>query len=147
MASRDSTSKSSGNKTAPTAVSVDSFLDTIADPAVRADCDALVAMMRALSGEEPTMWGPSMVGFGRYHYRYDSGREGDWLRVGFAPRKGKLTLYIMSGFDGEADLLAQLGPHTTGVSCLYIKRLADVDRPTLETLITHSLASIATRYP
>ncbi len=98
--------------------------------------------MREITGDEPAMWGPSMVGFGRYHYKYASGREGDWFVAGFSPRKQNLTLYIMSGFSGYDELMARLGKHTTGKSCLYIKRLEDVDLAVLEELIRRSVAHV-----
>ena len=126
-------------KTKKTDVSVDSFLDAL-DAGRREDCRTLVSMMRAVSGAEPRMWGPSIVGFGDYHYVYDSGHEGDMCEIGFAPRKGTLVLYISC--DIEADLgseLARLGKHSTGRCCLYIKRLADVDLGVLRDMMEKSI--------
>ena len=122
----------SENKTQPNDGSVAAFLQAIPDEGKRQDALALVELMGRVTGEEPRMWGSSIVGFGQYHYRGRS-REGEWFRTGFAPRKQALTLYIMSGFGeyaagkGMDALLARLGKHTTGKGCLYIKRLADVD--------------------
>ena len=126
-------------KTRPTDASVARFLDDVPDAAKRDDCRTLVAMMEKASGQPPRMWGNSIVGFGSYHYKYDSGREGDWFLTGFAPRKQDLTLYIMPGFERYDDLLERLGRHKTGKSCLYIKRLADVDLDVLEELVTRSV--------
>ena len=122
-------------RTNRTDASVDEFLGRVADPKRRADAEEVCALMREVTGEEPAMWGPSIIGFGRYHYRYASGREGDWPPVGLSPRKQALTLYISEGYDRYADLLARLGPHTTGKSCLYIKRLSDVDTDVLRALV------------
>ncbi len=133
-------------KTRPTQVSVDAFLDAVADPQRREDAKALRAMMERLSGEPAQMWGPSIVGFGRYHYRYDSGHEGDMCQVGFSPRARELVLYIVPGF-GADELMARLGKHRAGKSCLYVKRLADVDQGVLEELVSRSLAYVRERYP
>lgn len=135
------------NKTKPTDVSVGSFLDGVENERKRADAYELLAMMKRITGLEPTMWGPSIVGFGKYHYRYESGREGDFLRVGFSPRKTALTLYIMPGFDRYDDLMSRLGKYKTGKSCLYIKRLDDIDRDVLAELITESLDYMNEKYP
>lgn len=135
------------NKTTVSELSVDGFLDGIADSAKRDDARAIAAMMARVSGEPPRMWGPSMVGFGRYRYRYDSGREGEAMRVGFSPRAAALTLYMMDGFPEHAELLARLGKHSTGKSCLYVKRLADVDGAVLEALVAASVAHMDERYP
>ena len=103
-------------------------------------------MMRRITGEEPRLWGPSIIGFGEYHYKYESGREGDFMRVGFSPRKANLVLYIMPGFARHDALLDRLGKHKTGKSCLYINKLDDVDRDVLETLIAESWAAMAEKY-
>lgn len=129
-------------KTQRTGASVEAFLATLADDGRRQDCRTLLEMMARLSGDEAAMWGPSIVGFGSYHYRYASGREGDWFAVGFAPRKRELSLYIMSGFAGREALLAKLGKHRIGVGCLYIRRLADVDLDVLEQFIAASIAAL-----
>ena len=120
--------------------SVEAFLSSIDDAQKQADCRALVAIMQEATGAAPRMWGDSIVGFGHYHYKYASGREGDWFLTGFAPRKQNLTLYIMAGFDNYEALLGRLGKHTTGKSCLYVKRLADVDMPVLTELVVESVA-------
>jgi hypothetical protein len=122
-------------KTQKNQASVADFLAAVADPKRRADAEAVTALMTEVTGTEPTMWGSSIVGFGSYHYRYASGREGDWPAVGLSPRKQALTIYVSAGFDGYDDLLARLGPHSTGKSCLYIKRLSDVDEGALRELV------------
>lgn len=116
------------------------FIEGIADPRRRDDCRTLAALMAEASGAGPRMWGPNIVGFGVQHYRYASGREGDWPVVGFSPRKQNLTLYLTYGFAGHDDLLARLGKHTVGKACLYIKCLADVDQAVLRELIDRSVA-------
>lgn len=133
------------NKTQPTGEPVEAFLARVADPQRRADCATVLAMMRRASGVEPVMWGSSIVGFGLYQYRYASGRTGDWPVIGFSPRKNDLTLYLMPGLAGQEALLAKLGKHKTGVSCLYLKRLSDVDLPTLEALVEDALRRMATQ--
>jgi hypothetical protein len=124
------------NKTAPTDVPVDEFLAGVEHPVRRTDGAALLDLMHQCTGEEPLMWGPSMVGFGSYHYKYASGREGDALAVGFSPRKGNLALYGLTYAPGSAELLARLGQHKTGAACLYINKLADVDLDVLRELVT-----------
>jgi len=126
-------------KTKPTNQSVDVFLDSILDEQKRQDCLEILALMKRATGAEPVMWGESIVGLGLYHYKYASGREGDWPLTGFSPRKQNITLYITSGFDQFGELLKRLGKHTTSKSCLYIKRLADVDREVLEQLVKLSV--------
>ncbi len=132
-------------KTAKTKASVKQFLDGIEDDQRRADSVRLAKLLEELTGEKPAMWGPSIVGFGSYHYRYASGREGDWPLTGFSPRKQALTLYVMSGFEGEADLLEQLGKFKTGKACLYAKRLDDLHLPTLKKLVRKSVAHMRKR--
>ena len=129
-------------KTKPTNQSVKEFLNEIPEPERRADCFEVAKIMEQISGEKPKMWGPSIVGFGSYHYKYASGREGDWPMMGFSPRKKDLTLYIMMGFERHADLMEKLGKHSTGKSCLYIKRLSDVHMPTLKKLIKIGLKDL-----
>src|SRR5436190_24395537 len=114
------------NKTKPTRVSVSAFIDALTDETRRADAKVLVKLMQSATGEKPKMWGPSIIGFGSYHYKYDSGREGDIPLVGFSPRKVASVLYIMTGFSDSEALRAKLGKHSTGKACLYIKKLADV---------------------
>jgi hypothetical protein len=128
------------NKTKPTKVSVAAFINAIADETKRSDAKALIKLMQTASGEKPKMWGPSIIGFGSYHYKYESGREGDSLIVGFSPRKSALVLYGLRGFGGSVALLAKLGRHTTGKGCLYIKMLADVDPRVLMNLVAKSFA-------
>lgn len=129
-------------KTKKTSASVSAFLDSVADESVRKDCRTLVQMMKKATKSQPKMWGPSIVGFGDYRYKYETGREGDWFRAGFSPRKSALTLYVMSGFPKHAELMSKLGKHKTGKGCLYIKQLADVDMKVLEQLIERSVKSL-----
>jgi hypothetical protein len=133
-------------KTKATKQSVAAFLKTIPDEQKREDAANVIELMRAATKEEPVMWGTSIIGFGTYRYKYESGREGDWPIVGLSPRKQNLTLYIMPGFSEYEGLLAKLGPHTTGASCLYIKRLSDIHLPTLKTLIIRSVAAMKKKY-
>jgi hypothetical protein len=133
------------NKTKPEKSSVAAFVDAIPDETRRADAKALVKLMQRATGEKPKMWGPSIVGFGSYHYKYESGREGDMPLVGFSPRKPATVLYGLRGA-GDADkLLAELGKHSTGKGCVYVKRLADVDAKVLESLVTKSVAAARAR--
>ena len=126
-------------KTKPTAQDVAGFLDAVPDEGKRHDSYAIMEIMQRVTGEEPKMWGPSMVGFGSYHYTYPSGTSGDSFISGFSPRKQNLTLYIHGGFDQYDELMSRLGKYSTGKSCLYVKRLTDVDLGVLEELITHSV--------
>ena len=134
------------NQTVPTGASVAAFLGAEPDAQRRADCQALVRLMTRVTGEKPRMWGPGIVGFGSYHYRYESGREGDCPVAAFSPRKQALTLYLMLGFEGHADLMRKLGKHKTGKGCLYVKRLSDVDAHVLEELVRRSAADVVRRY-
>ncbi len=127
--------------------SVDAFLATVEDPRKRADCYTLIELMQAATGEGPRMWGDAIVGFGRYHYTYATGRTGDWPLVAFSPRKQNLTLYIMAGFDNYDELLGRLGKHTTGKACLYVKRLSDLNMDALTALIQASVAHMRAAYP
>jgi hypothetical protein len=136
----------SGNKTRPTGEAVEAFLASVPDPDRRADCREVARLMEEVVGEPPAIWGASMVGFGTYHYRYDSGREGDWFLAGFSPRKNDLTLYITAGFDQWPGLMGRLGKYRTGKSCLYLKRLSDVDLDALEELIRESVAHMRERH-
>ena len=126
-------------KTKPTNASVEKFLNQVADETRREDCFKVAKMMEEITGEKPKMWGPSIVGFGSYHYKYASGQEGDWPIAAFSPRKQDLTLYLLPGFAESGELMKQLGKHRTGVSCLYIKRMSDVHVPTLKKLIRDSV--------
>jgi hypothetical protein len=134
------------NKTKSTKLSVQEFIEALPDPTKRADAKTLVKLMRSATGEKPKMWGPSIIGFGTYHYIYDSGREGDMPLVGFSPRKAATVLYNMKVSKDYERLLSKLGKHTTGKGCLYIKRLADVDERVLEVLVLKSVAAIRARH-
>ena len=131
-------------KTKPTDHSVEAFLNSVADDQKRQDSFTILNLMAEVTGDEPQMWGDSIVGFGRYHYKYASGREGDWFLTGFSPRKQSLTLYIMAGFDDYDNLMAQLGKYKTGKSCLYIKKLKDIDQAVLRELVKQSVEHMAT---
>ncbi len=131
------------NKTQTTKASVTDFVEAIPDQARRADAKALLKLMRTATGEKPKMWGPSIIGFGSYHYKYDSGREGDMPMVGFSPRKAATVFY---GLGGSGDLLSKLGKHTTGKGCVYVKKLADVDQKVLETLVVKSVAAAKAKH-
>jgi hypothetical protein len=134
------------NKTKKTAASPLEFIDKVKSERKRKDSYELVALMRAVTGEPPAMWGPSIVGFGRYHYRYESGREGDMPLTGFSPRTGSLVLYLGPGLD-SAKLRNELGKHKATQGCLYINKLDDVDRDVLRKLVEHSVAEMRKRYP
>ena len=129
-------------KTKPTAISPTAFINAIEDDEARKDCKTLVGLMQAATGAKAKMWGSSIVGFGDYHYKSPAtGREGDWFVMGFAPRKGALTLYLMSGIHSHEALLRKLGKHKTGKGCLYVKRLGDVDGAVLKKLIREAAAA------
>lgn len=125
--------------TQPTDVPVDAFLERVTDAAMREDCDRLVELMSAQSGCEPVMWGPSIVGFGSYRYRYSSGQEGIWPLVGFSPRGREISLYLTTEPGPRSELLPELGKHRAGKSCVYIKRLKDIDEPILLKLIDETV--------
>jgi hypothetical protein len=126
-------------KTKPNKVSVEKFLNSVKDEKKKADSFKVLELMKKITKEEPVMWGPSIVGFGKYHYKYASGREGDMCITGFSPRKNALTIYIMPGFEKYNSLMKQLGKYKTGKSCLYIKKLEDIDSKVLKSLITESV--------
>ncbi|MEM7219921.1 MAG: DUF1801 domain-containing protein [Pseudomonadota bacterium] len=134
------------NKTQPTHKDVRRFIDQVDHKGRREDADVLLTMMQRVTGEAATLWGPSIVGFGRYHYVYDSGREGDHFLTGFAPRKANMVVYVMPGFSDYKRQLARLGKHKTGASCLYLGRLAGVDLSVLEDLVADSVAVMRERY-
>ncbi|MEM1193628.1 MAG: DUF1801 domain-containing protein [Pseudomonadota bacterium] len=134
------------NKTAPTRQSVDDFLDGIEHKIRRADALVCLALMKKVTDEKPVMWGPSIIGFGQYHYKYDSGREGDMLNVGFSPRKSSLVLYVLGSLGTDEPLLKTLGKYKTGRACLYINRLADVDMGVLEKIIAKSFRLTNEKY-
>lgn len=135
-------------KTKPTRVSFATYLAGIDDPERRRDCKALAAMMKRVTGCGPTIWGPSIVGFGSYHYKYASGHEGDSCVVGFSSRKGDISLYLMGVLQdpGAKPLLAKLGKHKAGKGCLYVRRLSDVDPQVLDQLVARAVAYIRTTY-
>jgi hypothetical protein len=126
-------------KTKVNEASVEGFLNSVADEQARKDSFEILKMMKQVTKEEPKMWGASIVGFGSYHYKGASGREGDWMLIGFSPRKQNLTLYLMHGFEVHKDLLKKLGKHKTSMGCLYIKNLDDVDKKVLKELVTASV--------
>lgn len=134
-------------KTKPTEMKVADFIHAAPDAVRREDAKTLVALMSRITGEEPVMWGPSIIGFGSYHYRYESGHEGDACRLGFSPRKAELVLYVLNGSPEQEAQFARLGKHKTGKACLYIRKLADVDMAVLEQIIRGALASMDARYP
>ena len=134
------------NKTRKNTASVASFLNAIEDPRKRADAKKVAAMMRRATGKRARMWGSSIVGYGEYHYKYESGREGTWALVGFSPRKQNLAVYIMPGFGAFAALMKKLGKFKTGKSCLYLNKLDDVDHDVLEKLIGDSVKVMRKRY-
>lgn len=129
------------NKTRPTKRSVPEFIAALTDAPRREDAQALIKLMQAATGDSPTMWGPSIIGFGSSHYVYESGREGDMPVIGFSPRKAATVLYGTIGFDGADRLLARLGPHSTGKGCLYIKQLAAIDAAVLAQLIAKAVTA------
>lgn len=136
----------SENKTKSTDVDPVDFIEAVENPTRRADAVVLLDMMKRVTGCEPKMWGPTIVGFGRYHYRYDSGREGDMLITGFSPRKANLVLYVLPGYDDLGDTLANLGKHKIGKSCLYVNKLADVDLDVLEGIVADGVAEMREKY-
>jgi hypothetical protein len=134
------------NKTKPTKASVAAYLAAIVDPERRTDCEKLIRMMQKITQQTPRMWGPSIVGFGSYHYTYASGREGDACAAGFSSRKSDISVYLTADFPEQHALLGRLGRHKMGKACLSIRRLADVDLAVLEELIARSVAAVHQRY-
>ena len=134
------------NKTRPTGASVTAFIDAVENDTRRRDARTLLAMMKKITGEKAKMWGPSIIGFGEYHYRYESGREGDMLNVGFSPRKANMALYVMGSIADDDPLRGKLGKYKTGRSCLYINKLEDVDLKVLEKLIAKSYKATLKKY-
>ena len=134
-------------KTRPTDTDVDAYLDSIEDERRREDARVVCEMMQKITRREPVLWGSSIIGFGTYSYEYASGKRGDWPLTGVSPRKQALTVYVMSGFDEYDELLAELGPHKTGRSCLYIRNLAKVDQKVLARLIRKSVAHLRKTWP
>ncbi len=143
----------SENKTQPTEASVEAFIDSVDHARKREEAHVLDALFRKVTGQKPAMWGPSMIGYGSYHYEYESGREGDFLRTGFSPRKAKHSIYLMGGYCEDItarrneELLARLGKHSRGKSCLYINKLADIDLDVLEELVKVNWEAMNRVYP
>lgn len=137
----------SENKTKPTGKDVRAFVESVENETRRADAKVLLDLMADVSGEPAALWGPSIIGYGTYHYHYESGREGDHMRIGFSPRKANLVLYVMPGFSEMDDLLADLGKYKTGKSCLYINKLADVDMKVLKRICKRAWADMKKKYP
>ncbi|MEO1040011.1 MAG: DUF1801 domain-containing protein [Pseudomonadota bacterium] len=136
----------SPNKTQPTEQTAEAFLAGVEPERKREEARVLLDMFRRVTGCEPVMWGPSLIGFGSYHYKYESGREGDFLATGFSPRKAQHSIYILPGYTDFSEILSRLGKHSMGKSCLYIKTLADVDLVVLEELVRAGLETLKTRY-
>jgi hypothetical protein len=134
------------NKTQVTDVDPADLIATVEHPTRRADAETLLEMMRRVTGCEPKMWGPSIVGFGRYHYTYESGREGEFFVTGFSPRSSNLVLYVMPGYEDRAEILGRLGKHRIGKSCLYVNKLADVDLDVLEQVVATGVGEMRDRY-
>lgn len=132
--------------TAPTGASVDDFVEQLIDPQQREDCRRLITLLRRISGHPPAMWGPSIIGFDSYNYRYESGREGDMCTLGFAPRNRDLAIYFVNGLSLYAHELANLGPHRAGKTCLYVKRLDGIDLDVLTRMLEHAYADISARH-
>jgi len=136
----------SQNKTAPTAVDPRDFVAAVEHPTRRADAEILLDFFGRVTGLKPKMWGPSIIGYGSYHYKYDSGREGDMIMTGFSPRKANLVMYILPGYAKMGDMLDRLGKHKIGKSCLYINKLADIDMDVLEEIVVAGLEDVRARY-
>jgi hypothetical protein len=134
-------------KTKKNPASIEEFLSAVEDDKKREDSFKVHKLMQEVTGDEGSMWGPSIVGYGSYHYKYASGQEGDWMATGFSPRKNAITLYIMSGFDNYDHLLEKLGKFKTGKACLYVKKLEDIDREVLKELVKESVKFIQEKYP
>ena len=137
----------SENKTKPTDAKVEAFIEAVDHEKKRADAWRMLEIMKEVTGMEPKMWGPSIIGFGSYHYKYESGREGDAMITGFSPRKAKMSLYIMPGFSKYDELMSRLGKYKTGKSCLYVNKLEDIDEEVLRELIAQSVKDMKEKYP
>lgn len=133
-------------KTQPNDQSVADFIDSVEPEWKRDDARELLTLLEKITGEKPVMWGDSIVGFGNYHYKYKTGREGDWFLAGFSPRKTSMTIYIMGGFEGQEEHLENLGKHKKSVGCLYVKKLVDIDLNILEQMTRKSIETLKTRY-
>lgn len=134
------------NKTQPTDKSVKAFIDALDDEQKIADSYVLLELMKEVTGCEPKMWGPSIIGFDQYHYKYETGREGNFLKVGFSPRKRELSIYLMCSLEKNEELLSKLGKHRTGKSCLYVKKLEDIDMDVLRDLVQESVNFVDKKY-
>ena len=134
------------NKTKPTNLSPSEFVASVEHPQRRADGKTLLAWFENVTGLKPKMWGPSIIGYGRYHYKYDSGREGDFMIIGFSPRKGNMSIYILPGYRDMSDKLARLGKHRTGKSCLYVNKLSDIDMDVLKEMVEDGVAYMRDTY-
>jgi len=134
------------NKTVPNDLSVDAYIDAIVHPQRKKDCKAILELMKSISGKEPKMWGTSIVGFGKCHYKYESGREGDMPCIGFSNRQQAITLYLLNGFKNQNELLKRIGKHKRGKVCFYIKRLSDIDIEVLSTVISECLKKVERTY-
>lgn len=135
-------------KTKPQKIDVKTLINKIDSAETKQDCLKLIELMSKITGEQAVLWGTSMIGFGSYHYKYESGREGDYFQVGFSPRKTNITIYVMCGFSDKSKLMEKLGKYkTSGGSCLYVKKLADIDLNILEKLIKESLIQLEKKYP
>lgn len=137
----------SKNKTVPTDVSVEAFINALPNEQKKQDSYTLINMMQEVTGYEPYMWGPTIIGFGNYHYKYDSGREGDAPLAGFSPRKAALSLYFESEFPGREEFLAKLGKHKAAVACVYVNKLADIDLVVLKKMTMASVKHTKKKYP
>lgn len=145
-AKKKTAKKSASAVTVPTGASVAKFISAVENETRRKDAKTLLALMKKVTGDKPVMWGPSIVGFGEYHYKYDSGREGDFMLVGFSPRKANMVLYVLGCLGGDEPLLKKLGKHKHGVSCLYVNKLDDIDLGVLEKLIEKSYETTSKRW-
>ncbi len=133
-------------KTKPNDQNVETFIDSVEPEWKRDDARELLTFFEKITGEKPVMWGDSLIGYGKYHYKYKSGREGDWFTAGFSPRKANMTIYVMAGFEGQEELLEQLGKYKKSVGCLYVKKLADIDMNVLEQMTKKSIETLKRRY-
>lgn len=138
--------KKTENKTVPTTVSVEDFIEAIEHPVRKKDAQALLELFSEVTGCPAVMWGPSIIGFGRYHYDYDSGRSGDFLMTGFSPKKSNLSLYIMPGYQDLDLFLSRLGKHKSGAACLYINKLADIDMAVLREIVEYGVSDLKKKY-
>lgn len=136
----------SGNKTIPNSQDVNEFIQALNDSGQRLDAETLIGLMTEITGEPPVMWGNGLIGFGKYHYKYASGREGDWFLAGFSPRKQNISIYIVAGFESFEKTLKDLGKHSIGKGCLYVKTLGDIQLTLLESMLTESIEIVKQRY-